>query len=494
MLRTIVSIGFFQAIGILVNTLRSKLFALLLGPSGFGLVATIDQLVVSITQFSNLSVPFTALKFLSHSHSQDEASFKRTYAAFLRIILILSGAATVLALLIIPLVLDGLDSQLAAHRGTVIVALLSIPATMLQMFLVNVLAARQQSTQSVLLTVLFGLAILIGGGIGCWITGVDGIYLGAVPATSTLAVGTLFFLHIKGGLPFHSGAISVWSELKANARIMETAVCTYIAVCSSSGLLLFMRYGAITKLGAETAGLLQACLGVSLSIGAVLGPATSLYFTSYVNRALPPAEKVDVAGRFLPRLVFLFCLGALPVLLFPGLCLRILFSKQFVGVSTVLPWFVVWQCLYQISNVYQQLLIGLNDVRGYGLVTTVGNVISVICCAIMISSMGLVGISIGLVVGALITSLLTALRLRVRHQLPFPRAIFGFALLILAGFPTVAAVVQMKIELSVLGVALRSGVAVLFMAALWLLLPRALRTEMIATVAGKTRSLLGKAA
>src|SRR5713101_8050811 len=101
MFRAIVSIGFVQVIGILINMIRGKLFAVLLGPAGFGVVATIDQLVTLSVQVSNVSLPFTALKFLSRSHSLSEEWFRATYAAFFKAMAFLALVATVVTLAVI---------------------------------------------------------------------------------------------------------------------------------------------------------------------------------------------------------------------------------------------------------------------------------------------------------------------------------------------------------------------------------------------------------
>lgn len=47
------------------------------------------------------------------------------------------------------------------------------------------------------------------------------------------------------------------------------------------------------------------------------------------------------------NLAFFFSLGALPVLLLPGLALTILFSAEFVSTPYVLVWVVAWQFLYK---------------------------------------------------------------------------------------------------------------------------------------------------
>ena len=139
MLRTFFSLGFLQVIGILITTVRSKVFALLLGPAGFGVVATIDQLVTSAAQLSNFGLPFTAMKFLSRGHSQGEAEFQKTYAAFLKAITALAMLAMLAAILIIPPFLERLDPQLVNYRKPVMIALLGVPSTMLLVFFVNML-------------------------------------------------------------------------------------------------------------------------------------------------------------------------------------------------------------------------------------------------------------------------------------------------------------------------------------------------------------------
>src|SRR2546430_761437 len=249
MLRTIFSIGFAQVIGLLINTIRGKIFAVLLGPAGFGVVATIDQLVLSVSQFSNLSLPFTALKFLSRDHSLGEEQFRRSYASFLRAITILALIATGVAIALIPGNLAKFDPQLVKYRQPVLIALLGIPATMLLIFLGNVLAARQKAVQSVLVVVLSSFVLMFFGGIGCLLGGLVGIYLVSVPAFTALILGALIFARVKLNWPLFDRQIALVPKLKGNSAIIETAIATYVAVCSYSALMLFARYESITYLG-----------------------------------------------------------------------------------------------------------------------------------------------------------------------------------------------------------------------------------------------------
>ena len=488
MLRIIASIGLVQTAVLAINVIRSKIFAVLLGPAGFGMVATIDQLVLSVVQISNLSLPFTALKFLSHSHSRGEVHFRQLYSVFFKAITLLAVVAMFVAVVTIPANLDRFDSQLAALREPVSIALLGIPATMILIYLVNVLAARQASVQSVLLTALSGAVILAAGAIGCLLDGINGIYFATVLASTTLVLVVIVFFHYKLKLPVWSTPSGVLAELFADSRIVGITIWVYFAVASAAIQLLLARYAAITYVDAEAAGLLQACLAVSFSIGAVLGPANSLYFAPYVNRNIPASEKIEAADRFLPRLVLLYCLGGLVVLLFPKTILTILFSKHFVTAASILPWFVAWQCLYQISNVYQQLLIGLDDTRGYAAVTAGGNLVAAALCILLVGRYQLHGIAIGFVVGTLITALLTASRLQSKHNLAVPKSALALVVFAIIGFSAVAAIEQLTPELTLIGLSTRFLTAGIFLAGLWLILPTSLGVEIRAGIAAKLRT------
>ncbi len=492
MFRTLFSMGLLQAVGIVLNAVRAKLLAVLLGPAGFGIVATIDQLVVTAVQCGNFSVPFTALKFLSRSHSLGQEEFVRAYAAFLRLILLLAAVTTAGAMAIAPFVLEHLDAELAAHRHAVFLALLGIPSTLLLMFFANVFAASQQTLRSVALTVIFAGVSLLAGGAGCVWGGIFGVYAASVPAMTLAALVAWRFLSRTWKAPAAPGSEvrSLWGELKRHGDIVQISVYTYLGVASASALLLLVRSLALAKLSAGAAGYLQACLAIALSIGACLGPAISLYLTPYVNRALPAGEKAATVAAFLPRLVLIYSLGGCVVVLFPETVLQILFSDRFIAVAAIVPWFVAWQCLYQIGNAYQQLLIGLDDVKGYCVVTVAGNLAAVTTCWVAIERYGLLGIAAGFVAGAALSIVLTVARLAGRHALPFPTAAIVWSAFAVVAFPGTAQLALAQPEFTWGGAGLRGLLGLAVVGSVCALLPEKLRRELQANIVARVRALI----
>lgn len=491
MFRVIFSIGFLQAVTIIINAVRTKIFAVLLGPSGFGVVATIDQFVLSVCHFSNLSLPFTALRFLSRSHSISEEQFQKSYAGFIKAIASLGLLATLILLLYLPPNLARFDPQLAKYRTPVSIALLGIPATMLLVFLVHVWAARQKAIQSVLLTTISAGVIALFGSVGCFLGGISGVYLAIVPASFALVVALVIYARLKMDLPLHVPAKSAEGKIRINPEIINTAMANYIAVCFYSGFLLLARYLSITRLSEEAAGLLQAGLAISLSIGAVLGPANILYLAPYLNRVMPVEAKMQSVDKFLPRVLVLYCLGALPVLLFPELTLRILFSGQFIDAVGILRILLVWQCLFQVASVYQQLLIGLNDVKVYCVITSVGYGGGAALCLWLIGTLGLTGIAIAFAVSALFITCSAAVRLRLKHGCVLPRSLSLFGVFAVLSFIGTIALGRWAGEMTPSGFIARLIFTALFMAGLWLVLPKTLRFELFDSIIARMRAILG---
>ena len=100
----LVSIGILQIFTILVGMFRAKALSVVLGPAHFGVVSTIDQLVVTLVQLGALSLTFTAMKFISRSHGNGQRSFERTTASFVRAVGVLALLTTVVASVVRPTV------------------------------------------------------------------------------------------------------------------------------------------------------------------------------------------------------------------------------------------------------------------------------------------------------------------------------------------------------------------------------------------------------
>lgn len=439
MLRQLTSIGTIQSFTLLVSLARAKVLSLLLGPAGFGVVSTIDQVVLSVGQIGSVGLPFASLKILSRKHSEGNESFRQGYFGLLRLVFLAALAATVTAWLLLRIRPEFYGADLLPYRDLLAVAIVGAPALILNIYFANTLAAAQRGTASagLLLVVTFSLAAAAAA--GAWYGGIGGLYLAVVTTSIVTTLGFSFWLAAYLKVGGFAGSGGMFSELRRTPEVVSYSAMLYVALCAYSVMLLVIRYHVFSFLGAAQAGFLHAVLGISLALGAVLDAMNSLYLTPLLNRSGPQKEKIDVTHAFQRKILLILLAASLPALLFPKTTLWLLFSAEFVSASGVLFLFVFWQCLQQIVNAYQRLLMGLDDVWFFSWASAVGYALAAAMTPYLVSTAGLAGAAVALVLGVVLIGALCILRLAIRFGSRVPRdlvrlVVVGLAVIYLSGF------------------------------------------------------------
>src|SRR5205823_5180899 len=98
----------------------------------------------------------------------------------------------------------------------------------------------------------------------------------------------------------------------------------------------------------------------------------------------------------------------------------LLFSPAFAEVGHVVFLFVLAQSILQLAGVQQALLIGLDDVAVYGIVTAGGYLLVGGVAWFLVPGYGISGAAFGFLVGASVICALTFARLSRRHGLAVP--------------------------------------------------------------------------
>lgn len=416
----LLSIAILQVLTILVGLLRAKGLAMLLGPAGFGVVSTIDQVVVTLVTLGALALPFTAMKFMARGHSEGEALFQRTGTGFLRLLTLLAVLTTAVASAVVAFHPALFGGDLLAWRGPLQVAVLGVPSAMLLILFVNILAAAQRPAAAAAANLIAVTLLALAAVLGAWWRGLDGIYVLSVGiALATTAAG-LGYLARGLGIRLRARHLGILASLRDQPEILSYSACFYAMMGASSVALLVVRTVVLGQLGAVAVGQLQAAFSIALTVGAVLLPVSNLYLAPLVNRAAPVAEKFRSAHDFASRMLVLLLLGALPVVLFPGIILRMLFSPAFISAAAVLWLFVLWQCVFQLVYVYQQLLVGLDDVIFAAGISVTGFIVAIGLARPLVDWIGLGGVALALAGGMVVTGTGILARLRWRHRCLIP--------------------------------------------------------------------------
>ena len=236
------SIGFIQILIILVNMGRAKVLAMLLGPAGFGIVATIDQIVLSVVQIAGFAVPFIALKLLSFTHSENHERFQIAYSSFLSGILGLSISSTLILLGILQFKPDLFGDDIAPYLNYLQLALFGVPTLMLSFFFVNTLAAGQKAASSAYLNFIVTLCLSIAACLGVFFGDILGLYFATIATGIVTSVATVIYVNRYLGVKIRHKDAGFIKYIRQKPQIVSMALVLHVALSAYSVAMLVIRY------------------------------------------------------------------------------------------------------------------------------------------------------------------------------------------------------------------------------------------------------------
>ena len=466
-----IAIGLIQIAILLVALLRAKGLAILLGPEGVGLIGTLDQLIVTVTQVAAFGLPIAAMKSMSAAHSTSDEAFRDCFAAFVRVILGLALVATVIGFFLMTFA-PGLLAGFHNHGSAVPVAMLSVPAMMLTILIAQTLAAAQMARRAAVYNFCFLSSVALSGLTGVWLGGLQGFYYGTAIAGSAAVVLGLAWLSRKLGLSIFRKGVSIRHQFSLRPNVFSTALTASISLVSFSVTMLMVRSIVLVNMGEEPTGFLQAAIAVALSLGSVLATINALQLAPSMNREQPNSERFQRGTDFANRVALLAMMGAVPVALLPGLGLTVLFTSEFVPGGLALVLCLIWQTAHQLRVTCLQLLISTDHPLSGASAMVLATAVAVGVTMMLIAPLGILAAPIGLIAGDVVAILVMLVRLRGVVAMPVPGAVLArflgaFAAILGAGLlfdPTVVLP-----ELS--GVALRLAYTLVGIALIWLTMP-----------------------
>lgn len=439
MLGAMVTIGAVQILIIAVNLIRSKLLAVLLGPAGVGVLSVIDQLVQLVSYVSAFSIPLATGKLLSHAHDEGFDAFRRGYGNLLRLLVTLTSFGTAVALIIVTLRPTLLGVQLLPYQLILLPALLRIPIISLHGYFTHVLAAAQRWREATVLLLCIAVSLAFSTPIGVRMGGLTGLYWGNLIAETMIVGGVFVYLRARLNLPLRDRTTNIFRELRKNRILISFGPVLHVTSIMYLCAQFIARYATLARYGEAEAGLLYAAITLANSLGLVLNNAVLLYLTPILNRKIPKETKLQAATEYQRNLIVLLGIMGMPLILFSSLLLNLLFSPSFVVVAPVVFLFVLAQGLMQLAAVYQSLLIGLDDLKTYGIILGAGHLSLATLAWLLAFPYGLRGVGFAYfgASGLIFASMLLVLVVRHGQQLPRRMLLLvGYVLLsmMVAGF------------------------------------------------------------
>lgn len=397
MLRALLTIGAVQVVTMLVLLVRTKTLAVMLGPEYVGVMAVIDKLLAVIAQTVSLSLPFAAARFLPERWGTGPTEFRELFTRMRNVLLVLILAATVGTLVITAFQPALWGEALVPYRDVLTIAIFGLPVIGLIPFLQNAIAGRLQQNRSMVVGFLHAIVLAVAAA-GIWWGGLAGYYAVYAVLGTVLVAGITRLATSGTDAPAPRKAAANWFDLGLPAAIWRFAGALLILTFLSPFASLFVHYGLLSAHGAETAGWMQAAIGISLSVRAVLGSAHAVYLTPNVNRGGSLEERMEWANRFQATLCLLAGLSVPALLLFPGIAVHILYSSEFLPGATFVMLFVLAEVVGLLSGTYQSLVVALNRMRFHVASNLFAQLLVVIGAYLMVEPFGILGAGLAILI------------------------------------------------------------------------------------------------
>ena len=482
MSRVLISVGVIQVFIILTGMVRAKILSVVLGPTGFGIIATIDQVVLTVVQVAGFSIPFFSLKFMSRAHSEGTRRFQTVYSSFLSGLLLLSLVTTGLVIGITYWHPAIFGVELAPYKLFILIALLNVPAIMLGIFFVHTLAAAQMTSASATLNLVVTFCLAFAASSAAWLFGMEAIYIFVAITGVATTIGSVWYIRKKLSLHVRDPSAGILKELRRSPEIISFSLYGHMALSAYSIAMLVARYEVFSTMGETQAGLLQALFAIALALGAISSPLNFLYLTPILSRNISNEEKFRKAHEFQGLMVLITFMLSLPFLLFPNLALTILYSSEFRPASDYVYLFVFWQSMHVIVNVYKQLLVGLDDVKFFSISSLVSYIVAIVVTPYLVERFGLSGAAFSLSLSVFLSGLVIPFRLSTRFHSSIPLGVWLKIILCLGGIILTGLIFSYLEEFSVTGFLARVLYVALLAPLLWKLLPEEQKRMVIDTI------------
>ncbi len=390
------TLGAATAATILINMVRVKIVALLLGPEGVGLTSQVNTLVTSLTVLLYLGLGPGVAKFLAEANAQQDVERVRRVAVTSSVTVLVVSIVGMGGAILASAPLARLTLGDPALRPLVLLAVLAVPLAVI-------------ATQ--------GRALLQG------FKQVRALALAGVISTliSFIAVVPLvYYFKVAGavaniGIAWAANAALFWwfyrrvpgrPRLRISAfdlKVLQELVGYGAATLTVSGALtltaLIIRSRIIAGLGAEQNGLYQAVYALSLQYMTLVTGAMGAYSLAHLaelgDRGLIVAE---INNNL--RLILLIMTPVLAaVLILRELGLVVLYSAQFLPAAPLFPLQVLGDFFQACAFAFGIALIPIGRARAYVGVNLAPTAFMLAASLVLLPLIGLQGVVLAYAIG-----------------------------------------------------------------------------------------------
>jgi O-antigen/teichoic acid export membrane protein len=219
---------------------------------------------------------------------------------------------------------------------------------------------------------------------------------------------------------------------------------------------------------------MASAVGISLAVKGVLGAANSVFLTPNVNRGGSPDRSLAWANAYGRTMILMASLLTPPLLLWPDVAVRLLYSGAFLPASDYVAVFVIAEVIGLTVAVYSALPVAFDHVGFHVLYSASAQVLMVLAATWLIPTYGIFGAGLSMFVPPVIGFVAVGAYLAWWRKLAVPRANLRMAALMIVVLVTAGSLGVTFREYSTHSLALK---AVAYLLMVLLVLSRLTREE-----------------
>lgn len=351
-LKTTVVVGGGQIFVILAGILKTKVAALVLGPSGIGVIGLLTMALDLIKGISSLGLPISGVREISIAESSGKKeSIDRSVEIFDKWVLVTSFLGSIFCIAFgFPLskyLFGNYNYGFGIMALSVGVFFMSLTAGKLSVL---------QGKRAIGLMVkanLFGTITSAISTILLYLMFKEGAIIPAIIISSIINFYTVFYFYRKTGLKFRN-TISLKKSFPYAKEMIKIGLFTVTVVIFDNIMGLVLRSFITKKAGVETLGYFTAATTIAgMYLTIILTSLSSDYLPKLA--ALKTDKQLNAAVNLQLQIVVLlaapFIIGMVG---FSDVVIRLLYSKEFIAANQVLQWqilgdffkIIAWPCGY----------------------------------------------------------------------------------------------------------------------------------------------------
>lgn len=385
-------VGGAQAIEIIIRTVRVKLIAILLGPSGVGLIGLFQSTTEFVLKLSSLGISSSAVRQVAEANGcHDQGRLAITVKVLIRGCLVTGLLGWLLCIALSkPLSIWTFGNEKRVLDFVFLGSVIFITAFYEgQKAILQGCRRIEDLARVMVYSAIVGTVFSVA--LYSWL-GEQGILI-ALPATA--AVNWMFSWRFAHRLVIPRVALA-WRATFNEAKPMITLGIAFMwAGILNTGVAFMTRSLVIRDLGIDAGGIYQAAWGIS---GLFAGFILNAMGKDFYPRLTAVAKDNDRVNRFVNEQIEIGLLIALPGLLatvaFSPFVIKLFYTDKFIQASFMLPWFVVGVFGRVISWPIGFVQLAKGASISFAITETVSNLLHLLLVWLGLSYFGLNGVAI----------------------------------------------------------------------------------------------------